>query len=205
MRPTDIRAEGAKSPAVPGTGLVFLLAALGVLLGAGCAPAGTGERATPVASPDSRGDVHQAASSPLDATFTIMDRKFRLTGGRFEQPAAPGSAIREVIRAVGKPVSGDLDGDGKEDAVLILAYSGGGSGTFYYAAAALLREGSYVGTNGVFLGDRIVPRSLEIRGGVIEAGYLDRRPDQPLAAPPTEVRTRRLALVGGVLEEVRAP
>ncbi len=205
MRPTEIRARGAKTPAVPRTGLVFLLATLGMLLGAACAPAGTGERAAPVASPNSGGDVHQAVSSPLDATFTITDRKFRLIGGRFEQPAAPGSALREVIRAVGKPVSGDLDGDGKEDAALVLAYSGGGSGTFYYAAAALLRDGSYVGTNGVFLGDRIVPRSLEIRGGVIEVGYLDRRPDQPLTAAPTESRTKRLALVGGVLEEVRAP
>lgn len=192
-----------KKPA--GSGIILLAVWLtGLISWAGCAPGGTGDRA-PAAVPEPGSGGPVARTSPLDATFTIEGKRLSMTGGRHEEPAAPGSAAMAVIQVLGKPAYGDLDGDGKEDAALVLAWSGGGSGTFYYAAAAIFRDGAYVGTNGVRLGDRIIPRSLEIRGGVIAVGYLDRRPGQPMAAAPTEARTKRLAVRDGVLREITVP
>ena len=52
-------------------------------------------------------------------------------------PAAPGSASRIVTRYFGSEVRGDLNGDGREDVAFLLTQQSGGSGTFFYAVAAL--------------------------------------------------------------------
>ncbi len=204
MRMTKL-AKGRRGGSVSPQALALLgIGLMGLLSWAGCVPERAGE-GSPPAVPGAGSGTPPAPTSPLDATYAIEGKKVGLKGGRYEEPAAPGSASMAVIQVVGKVAYGELDGDGKEDAALVLAWSGGGSGTFYYAAAAIVRDGSYAGTNGVFLGDRIVPRTLEIRAGVISVGYLDRRPGQPMAAPPGEVRTKRLAFRGGALEEIRVP
>jgi hypothetical protein len=82
-------------------------------------------------------------------------------------------------------VHGDLDGDGTDDAALILVHQPGGSGTFYYVAAALAADGIYRGTNAVLLGDRIAPQPLLIRNGVINANYADRGADEAMAVAPS--------------------
>jgi len=167
-------------------------------------PGHTGEREDRAIF-EARSGGQEENTDPLNATFTIEGRKLRLIGGRHEEPAAPGSTAKALTQVVGKPAYGDLDGDGTEDAALFVSRSAGGSGTFYYVAAAILRDGAYVGTNGVLLGDRIAPRILEIRGGLIVVGYDDRRSGEPMAAAPTEARTKRLVVKGGVLEEIKLP
>jgi hypothetical protein len=143
-----------------------------------------------------------AAADPRKATYTVDGRRITLRDGRHEEEAAPGSATKAVTAVFGEPAVGDLEGDGDEDAVLFLAHDPGGSGTFYYVAASIHEGGWYRGTDAVLLGDRISPRQIVIRNGVVIAGYDDRRPDEPMAAKPSVGRTKVLTLRDGRLAEI---
>jgi hypothetical protein len=155
-----------------------------------------GSQRIPVASPPLSGD-------PLNTTYTIEGKEVHLMDGYHEKPAAPGSATKIKTSAFGKPVYGDLDGDGDEDAALFILQDSGGSGTFFYVAAVLKRNGTYRGTNAVFLGDRISPQTLKIRNSVIHANYADRRPDGSMAARPSIGKTKYLAIKNSQLEEIK--
>ena len=72
-----------------------------------------------------------AAADPRNATYTVDGRPVPLHNGRHEAEAAPGSAAKAVTAVFGEPAVGDLEGDGVEDAVLILVHDPGVSGTFY--------------------------------------------------------------------------
>ena len=142
------------------------------------------------------------ASSPLKATYLIEGAEVSLAGGHAEEAAAPGSAARVQTDVFGDPAQGDLDGDGDEDVALFLVRQPGGSGTFIYLAAALNAGSGYVGTNAVLLGDRVSPQQITIRNGLASADFLDRRPEEPMAADPTVGRSRRLVLDDGILTSI---
>jgi hypothetical protein len=54
----------------------------------------------------------------------------------------------------------------------------------------------------VFLGDRIAPRRIGIRNGVVVVEYADRRPGEPMAAPASVGTTKSLILRDGRLAEI---
>jgi hypothetical protein len=143
------------------------------------------------------------AADPLDAHYRIGDRDITLSAGKAGHPVLPGSAERVETRAVGSPVRGDLDGDGDEDAALVLLHRTGGTGTFFYVAAALQGPGGFSGTRAVLLGDRIAVESIRIRNGVLIADYADRAASQPMAFAPTVAQTRYFTVRDGDL--VAAP
>ncbi len=136
----------------------------------------------------------QFATDPLNATYLIEGQAVRLTAGYCELPAAPGSAMKSRTAVWGQPVYGDMDDDGDTDAVVLLAHDPGGSGTFYYVAAAINVNGRYQGTNAVLLGDRIAPMDIVIRNSAIVVNYADRRPEEPMSARPTVDKTAQLSL-----------
>jgi hypothetical protein len=141
----------------------------------------------------------------LNATYLIENQAVQLVNGRAEVQAAPGSAIKITTVVFGKPAYGDLNHDGREDAALFLVHDPGGSGTFYYVAAAVDAGDSYQGTNAVFLGDRVSPRTIDICNGVIIAEFDDRKPDQPMAAAPSIGETIYLELNEGSLTAIKPP
>jgi len=144
----------------------------------------------------------KAASDPRNATYTLDGRKIPLHDGRSVEQAPPGSAAKAVTAQFGEPAFGDLDGDGDEDAVLLLVHDPGGSGTFYYIAASINENGRYHGTEAVLLGDRISPRRIAIENGVVVVEYADRRPDEPMAASPSVRKSKHLTLRNGRLVEI---
>ncbi len=84
----------------------------------------------------------------------------------------------------------DLDADGDEDVVFIVTQELGGSGTFFYAVAALKTDHGYVGSDGYLLGDRIAPQSTEVspnprHKNVIVVNYADRAVGEPMTTPPS--------------------
>ena len=143
-----------------------------------------------------------APSDPRNATYMVEGRRITLRDGRYEEEAAPGSTAKAVTAAFGEPAVGDLEGDGDEDAVLFLVHDPGGSGTFYYVAASMHEGGRYRGTDAVLLGDRISPRQIVIRNGVVIAAYADRRSGEPMAAQPSVGRTKVLTFRDGRLTEI---
>ena len=137
--------------------------------------------------------------SPRDATYLVEAEPVRLLNGRAVRPAAPGAATTIRTQVLGAPTYGDIDGDGDTDAVLFLVQDPGGSGTFYYVAAAYKIDGGYLGGTAVLIGDRITPQRLDVVRGVVVVDYLERAPGEPMAAEPTLARTRYLMLEGDAL------
>lgn len=142
-----------------------------------------------------------AAFNPLNGTYVINKESVTLENGKAETSVTPGSATITKTTVFGEPVLGDLNGDGKTDAALMLVQNPGGSGTFYYVVAALNMGNAVAGTNAVFLGDRIAPQTLEIRNGQIIANYVVRKPTEPMTAQPSIGVSKYLNVVNGTLVE----
>jgi hypothetical protein len=143
-----------------------------------------------------------AANSPANTSYFLENAWIKLENGRAAWQTAPGSASDTRVELWGDAVHGDVTFDGDTDALIFLLYEGGGSGTFFYLAAALSEKGQYRGTNAIWLGDRIGPPAARVRNGVITVEYLDRRPDEPMTAAPGFLRTRFFMLDGSTLLEI---
>ena len=101
-----------------------------------------------------------AAQDYKNATYIIEERPIALANGISELEATPGSNAKIITRYFGNEVRHDLDDDGREDVVFLLTQETGGSGTFFYAVAALNTPAGYVGSQAFFLGDRIAPKGI---------------------------------------------
>ncbi len=137
----------------------------------------------------------QVGSDAKNATYVIEGSPVTLVNGVSVVAAAPGSASNITTRYFGNEVVHDLNGDGRPDVAFILTQNTGGSGTFYYAVAALNLPNGYVGSHGFLLGDRIAPQATTIdegtttvgtkRQNVIVFNYADRKPGDSFATPPS--------------------
>jgi hypothetical protein len=145
-----------------------------------------------------------AAVSPASASYRIGGHVVALHEGRNDEPAAPGSAALHTTAVWGTPVAADLDGDGDQDAVLIIATEPGGSGTFYYVAVAELDGGRYLGSAAVMLGDRIAPQGVTFADGVVTVDYAERRPGEPMSTAPSVGVSKRFVYRNGRLQPLEA-
>ena len=127
--------------------------------------------------------------SPRDVTLLVEGVLVRLQNGHAVRPAAPGSATATRTQLLGAATYGDIDGDA--DAVFLLVQDPGGSGTFYYVAAAHKVDGGYRGGAAVLIGDRVTPQRLDVVYGVVVVDYLERAPGEPMAAEPALARDAR--------------
>jgi hypothetical protein len=164
---------------------------------------GSAAERSPVETPENR-LPSSAVSGPANATYVLEDALVTLVDGRTEQQAVPGSTERIETTLLDMPAWGDLDGDGIEDAAVVLLHRTGGTGSFYYVAAAILQGASFKGTNAVFLGDRVVVQSMQIRDRVLRVKYADRPNKEAMAGTPTIQRTTLLTLREGRLVKVPA-
>jgi hypothetical protein len=135
-------------------------------------------------------------STPQNATYRIEGRAYTLSDNAFEG--------EESVTLFGEPVFGDIDGDYDDDAVLLLVYEPGGSGTFIYAAAALQTDDTWRGTNAVLLGDRIAPQGVSIRNRLISANFATRALGNPMTAEPSLGTSVYLTLERGALVQKAA-
>ncbi len=90
----------------------------------------------------------------------------------------------------GNELQTDLDGDGRQDTAFIVTQNNGGSGTFFYAVAALNTKDGYIGSDGYLLGDRIAPQNTTLsqnpkQVGVVVFNYADRAPTEPMSTKPS--------------------
>jgi hypothetical protein len=144
--------------------------------------------------------AHATYDSPTPAEGMVT-----LSDGAYAATAAPGSASSVSITLLDDLTAyGDLDGDAVADAAVILAGSGGGSGTFVTLAAVRNQAGEPQHIASAYLGDRVVVSSVEIDGGKIVVSLTEHGPSDPLCCPTVEaVRTFQLA--DGALSEITAP
>lgn len=148
------------------------------------------------------GSPQKNTEDPFNTTYMIEGASVTLNLGSAESEVAPGSASKLVTKVFGEPVYGDLDGDGDDDAAIFLTQDGGGSGTFYYAVAAINEDGAYKGTKAILLGDRIAPQTINIREGFLVANYADRKAGDEMTAQPSMGVSMYAALVNGDLVKI---
>lgn len=144
-------------------------------------------------------DPGTAFTVPFNASYVIDGEDVALFAGRAEHRRAPGSVTGTLTTVVGPPAFGDLDGDGDQDAGVVLLRDSGGSGGFYYLAAAVNEDRRFRGTNTVLLGDRIALGEVEIRNDVLTARFASRRRGEPMSAEPDVPRSVSAVLVGPML------
>lgn len=129
-----------------------------------------------------------------------LERRVRLVDGRWAGRASPASAQPgPTLRlAFDFAARGDLDGDGREDAVVVLLHEPGGSGVFVHLAVLSERKGRAVNVATQLLGDRVQVRELRIAAGRLEADLVEAGPGDPVCCPTRTVR-RAWTLEGGRL------
>ena len=128
--------------------------------------------------------------------------KAKLTDGTFFEPYEPGSASGVHVTLMSEHLAlADLNGDGIDDAVVILEASGGGSGTFRYLAAVFNERGQPRHVASALLGDRVHIESLAIQAGRIVVQLIGHGPGDGQCCP-TQEQTRAFQLAGDTLEAV---
>lgn len=137
---------------------------------------------------------------PSGATFSFDGEAVALVDGKGESTDAFLGLV-STTELLDERAFGDLNGDSKDDVLVLLSQSGGGSGTFVYAAAFVSGPVGYKGSNAVFLGDRIEPTSISLSNGVATVTYLDRKEDEPFTAEPTVKTTKQFVYLGGEFQE----
>lgn len=134
-----------------------------------------------------------------NSTYRIEGQPVQLQNGRAETELAPGSASKMVTQYFGNELRTDLNGDGREDVVFLLTQAPGGTGTFYYAVAALNTPEGWKGSDGYLLGDRIAPQTIEVsqnpkHKNVIVVNYADREASEPMTTAPSVGKSAYLKL-----------
>ncbi len=146
-------------------------------------------------------EVNQFSKSPLDATYIIDGENITLVNGKFST-SIPNSSATLKTEVFGQPIMGDLNGDEENDAVMFLTQSGSGTGTFYYAAIAIARDGGYEGLKAVLLGDRISPQNIQIKDQVAIVNYADRKKGEAFTVQPSVGVSKYIIIEEGELREI---
>ena len=138
---------------------------------------------------------------PRNATFKFEDGSITLNKGTNSEPVTKGSSTMQETSILDPIGYGDINKDGKEDAVVALIQSGAGTGSFIYIGAYVSGTIEYKGTNTIYVGDRIIVKSIIIDKGEITFSYIDRKPDEPMDAEPTVSAYKTFVYTNGELKE----
>lgn len=144
--------------------------------------------------------THPDASN---ATFQFEDGPITLKNGDAVTNVTPNGEITEDTTLTNNIAYGDINGDGKNDTAVLLVQSGEGSGVFLYIGAYVSGLVQYSGTNTIFIGDRVIPKTISIdKNGIITVTYLDRNSGEAMADDPTVLTIKHYAYKNGQLEQI---
>lgn len=129
----------------------------------------------------------------------IPDQPITLTAGsgtyEEEGPGTPSVSLRDQLIA-----TGDLNGDGADDAVVLLEDHSVGSGNFSFLAAVLNVADEPTPTTALMIGDRIQIKTLAIEGDQVVADLIAQGGSDPACCPTWNVR-KHFAFQDGALVE----
>jgi heat shock protein HslJ len=122
----------------------------------------------------------------------------KLVDGRWKgRPYGKGSASRPVVSLVGDlRVIGDLDGNGTDDAVVLLNYAPGGTGQLLHLAVMARKKGKIENVATTLIGDRVQIRDVRIEQRRLFVDVVQAGPKDALCCPG-EVTTRGWTLEPG--------
>ena len=135
----------------------------------------------------------------------IYDNAVTLKDGRWEGEAfVEGGASRPAVGMVDNfLLTGDLDNDGLDEAVVLLWESSGGSGVMSYVAVVGRRDGDTVNLGTALIGDRVQLRNGRIADGTIELDIIQQGPNDA-ACCPSQLASRFWTLGANGLNEGEA-
>jgi heat shock protein HslJ len=111
----------------------------------------------------------------------------RLNNGTFKNQYGEGATQMHRV-TLEKTAFGDLNGDGFDDAAVILAWQNGGSGTFKYLVAVQNSSGLPQQIDSILLGDRVQVSEMSIAAGVVALEELSHTPLNPMCCPSQQVK-----------------
>jgi hypothetical protein len=120
---------------------------------------------------------------------------------------APSSASKQTTLYFGNEAEVNLNADGLMDTAFLLTQDGGGTGTFFYVVVALKTADGYIGTNALFLVDRIAPQNTSIdpnNRAQFVVSYASRAPNEPMSTQPSLMVSKIFKIENGMLVEVAA-
>ncbi len=134
--------------------------------------------------------AHAAASDfqqqLLQSSYTgIYDDAVKLSNGYYAgAPFIEGGASRPTVTLIDDLIAyGDLNGDGQQDAAVLLLDNSGGSGDFIYLAAVINDNGNARNIATQLVGDRVQFRNLKISSGNITADTITIADGESYAQP----------------------
>ena len=127
------------------------------------------------------------------------DESITLVDGRADY--SDGSSATPYVQLLDQLIpTGDLNGDGTEDAAALLHDYSSGSGQFFFLVPVFDVYSEPAPADALIIGDRIQVKSLTIDGGQIIADLVVHGPEDPLCCPRWNVR-KIFTLADGVLQE----
>jgi len=155
-------------------------------------PSVPGWNAEPTESPFARPD-------PRNGSYKIEGKTAAMKNGEVNVQVDTGVFVNYKYF---QQADGLLNEDLIEDSGVIIVGDAGGSGTFYYAAALVSKPNGWEGTNGILLGDRIAPQTIDVNDDMFIVNYADRKPGEAFTVAPSVGKTRYFQVRNGVLVEV---
>lgn len=129
--------------------------------------------------------------------FLSYNKRIQLTNGQYEDwPSRITAGIYND-----KIAFGDLNNDGKKDAVVIVTINGGGSGDFRELAIIVNQDGNPTYLVSKELGDRVIINSVSIQSGIITINMITHGPNDAMCCP-TKEELIKYKLSGNQLLEV---
>lgn len=116
-----------------------------------------------------------------DVTYYVDGTPVTLKNGRAEIV----TRTRSIINYFGNEIISDLNGDGMKDIAFILTQSMPRGEVLYYLAVAIYTSTGYVGTNTIFLGDRIAPQTTSVNDREILVNFAERNDGESLTVAPS--------------------
>jgi len=135
-----------------------------------------------------------------NATYSVDEQPVAFVNGR-SVVEVPNSSAIITTQYFGNTATGDLDGDTTPDTAFLITQNGAGTGTFYFVVVARNTGTGAVGTNAVFLGDRIAPQSTTIQNGKVIVSYAEHGSSQAMTDTPNVMVSKTLTVKNGVLIE----
>ena len=181
----------------------LLVVFLGCLLWSGIALSESSTNSEPVKHHSSANSGTPTLAELRNATYTGTEGgPVSLSNGRWEgEPYVEGGASRPTAGLVGDVYyTGDLDGDGTQEAIVILWRSGGGTGENTYTMVMARQNGEIKNIGTALIGDRVKLRSGKIADGSIILEVLQAGENDAMCCP-TMLATRTWSLHDGQLKE----
>ncbi len=172
---------------------LFLVLASAAACGLGSAAGGATE--------NNQADTVPTVAELANATYAgVFDEPVTLKDGRWEgSPFVEGGASRPSAGLVEDFVlTGDVDGDGRDDAVVLLWESSGGSGTRTYLAAMGRTGGAVVNLATALVGDRVQVKTGFITDGLITLDLIQAGPGEAACCPTQKALAGWRLIDGGL-------